>query len=464
MPSNGALNKNPSDTRAIVVMVALFTFGSALPISTINVALPTLATDLRMGAATLSWVPLIFILASVIWVLPCGRLADIHGKIRLFRSSIWLVLLSAVCAALAPNTPWLLFFRFLQGSAAAMGFVLLVSIVSSAVAMSVRGKAMGAIASAMYLGLTAGPLMAGYVVSYLNWRWTFLLHLPFMLAALTIGYFNVHSEWQNARGQAFDWKGALLYAISVSLVTVGIVGLPDVSNLLLIIIGGALLYWFIDTQKNTRYPLIRIALFKSNKRFLYSCIASIFMYAANFSALVLVSLHLQYLKGISAEQAGLILMVNPLTSAIVTPVAGAASDRFEPRSVATIGVLLTALGLALLASFTALSSVLLTIFTMIMLGIGFGFFAPVNAHAIMGSIEEQDYATGAAAHASVRLIGQLSSMAIVSVTFAVVIGRVQIVPTTYDALQTAISYCFIVATILCGPAGYYSLNRGRILS
>lgn len=464
MLSNSTSDRSNNESSAIVLVISIFTFGSALPISTINVALPDIASDLHLSARQLSWVPLIFLMASVILVLPCGRIADLYGRMKIFKLSIWFVLASAIGASLAPTAQWLLVLRFCQGCAAAVGFVLLISIISSAVEKSSRGRAFGIIASAMYFGLTAGPLIAGYVTSYLSWRATFLLHVPFMLVALIIGYRKIDSEWRIAKGERFDWIGAGVYGFGVVLFTIGALSIPANYSIVLLAFGALGLFIFTRHQLAHAHPLIKVGLFRQNKVFAYSCLASIFMYAANFSSLILVSLYLQYIKAIPAEIAGWVLMVNPLSTAFVTPFAGRAADSFEPKYVASIGITLTAIGLFLLAFVNHTSSLSIVIFAMLAMGVGFAFFAPVNAHAIMGSINEQDYATGAGAHASVRLIGQLSSMVVVSIIFTIVIGPTQISPETYPELATALRYCFSVAALACLPAYYYSINRGQILT
>ena len=459
-------DKEPSndDSAAILLLVVVFTFASALPISTINVALPGIAHDLEMSAKSISWVPLIFLLASVILVLPCGRIADLHGRMRLFRFSIWLVIVSAIAIAFAPSASWLFLLRFIQGCAAAVGFVLVITIVSSAIEKPSRGRAFGMIASAMYFGLTIGPLIAGYLTTYLSWRWTFVVHVPFMLVALIIAHNYVRSEWQIAKGESFDWLGAIIYALGVGLLTIGVLSIPHLSSAALIITGIGVLIWFTGQQRSHPQALIKVELFAHNQSFSYSCIASMLMYAANFSSLVLVSLFLQYLKDLPAESTGWILMINPLATALVTPFAGRAADRFEPKFVASIGVALTAIGLIILALVNAATPMWILIGSMLSLGVGFAFFAPVNAHAIMGSVDEKDFATGAGAHASVRLMGQLGSMTVVSMVFALVIGQVQISPEIYPQLARALRYCFILGAIVCLPAYYFSINRGRILS
>ena len=397
-------------------------------------------------------------------VLPCGRLADKYGRIRLFKASIYLVLASGVLISFAQTAAVLLLLRFVQGSAAAVGFVLIITIVSSAIEKPSRGRAFGMIASAMYFGLTAGPLIAGYLTTYLNWRWTFVVHLPFMLLALLIAQKKVHTEWRIAEYERFDWVGSAVYALGIGLVTLAVLSIPSMQSIPLVVIGIIVLIAFVRQQMNNPQALINMTLFVRNRPFTYSCLASMFMYAANFSSLVLVSLYLQYLKDLPAEIAGWVLMINPLSTALVTPFAGRAADTFEPKIVASIGVALTAAGLLVLACVSATTPMWILVATMLSLGVGFAFFAPVNAHAIMGSVQEKDFATGAGAHASVRLLGQLGSMTAVSMIFALVIGQGQINPETYPELAIALRYCFALGTIICLPAYYFSINRGRILA
>ena len=140
-------------------------------------------------------------------------------------------------------------------------------------------------------------------------------------------------------------------------------------------------------------------LFYSNRVFTMSCLASLVMYTATFANVVLVSLYLQYLKGIAPGTTGLVLMAQPLMMVVVSPAAGKLSDRLEPRIIASLGMLVTAVGLASFALLDEMSSISTVVGCLLTTGLGFSLFTSPNANAIMGAVGRGDYGRATAAMA-----------------------------------------------------------------
>ncbi len=180
--------------RRVMAMIGANAFASALLISTVNIALPAIASDLAIDATLLNWIPLIFLAASATFILPFARLADRLGRKRVFLAGIVGVIAVSILAAIAWSAEMLLAMRLLQGICAAGGFVTVISIASSALPIHVRGRGFGIIASTMYLGLTLGPLIGGFVVDHYGWLWSFLIQIPFSAFSLGIGWFRISDE------------------------------------------------------------------------------------------------------------------------------------------------------------------------------------------------------------------------------------------------------------------------------
>ena len=448
--------------RRVMAMVGANAFANALLVSTVNIALPAIATDLAIDATLLNWIPLIFLAASATFILPFARLADRLGRKRVCLAGIVGVMLASILAATASSAEILLAMRLLQGICAAGGFVTVISIVSSALPIHVRGRGFGVIASTMYLGLTVGPLLGGFVVDHYGWRWTFLIQIPFSAFALGIGWFRIRDEWFGAAYGSFDFAGAFIYGVAIFALAYGVAFLPSVAGLASIAFSLAAIAGFLALETRLKEPLINVRLFRTHLTFAYSCAAAFLMYAATFSNVVLMSLYLQYLKGMSAQVAGLVMTAQTLAIAMGAPIAGRLSDRFEPRFVASAGIALTGLGLVMLSLIGSATGLAYIVASLVVSGIGFALFAPVNANAVMSSVEPAHYGTASGAHASMRVIGQMISMIVVTLIFALVIGRVQITPASYAALGQSISLSFGVMALLCVPAGYFSFYRGNI--
>jgi len=454
--------ENISLQRAALVMVLLNAFTTPLMLSAANVALPTIAEDLKLNAVALGWIPMAFLMASAMFVLVFGRIADMVGRKRIFLIGTACVIVTSLLAATASNGTFLITARFLQGMSAAMLYATQVAIVSSVFPPKQRGHAIGLTVSTIYLGLTCGPLIGGFLIDHYGWRASFVFHIPLAFIVLLIGLFMVPDEWSADERGEFDVKGAVLYALSIVMLCLGVSTLPNATGLLLLILGLFGIWFFVKLAKQSSHPIFDVSLFEKNRVFAFSCFASFIIYTAIFANIVLISLYLQYLKGMSATIAGAIMMIQPLTMAIFSPIMGRLSDKIEPRVIASIGMAITAFGLLILALLDANSSISYLIGALIVTGFGFSLFSSPNVNAIMSAVEKQYYGSATGSLATMRILGQMTSMALVTLVFAVVIGQVKIEPSVFQSLQQAISFCFFISASLCIPGFIFSLVRGRM--
>jgi EmrB/QacA subfamily drug resistance transporter len=454
--------ENISLQRAALVMVLLNAFTTPLMLSAANVALPTIAEDLKLNAVVLGWIPMAFLMASAMFVLVFGRIADMVGRKRIFLIGTACVIVTSLFAATASNGTFLITARFLQGMSAAMLYATQVAIVSSVFPPKQRGHAIGLTVSTIYLGLTCGPLIGGFLIDHYGWRASFVFHIPLAFIVLLIGLFMVPDEWSADERGEFDVKGAVLYALSIVMLCLGVSTLPNATGLLLLILGLFGIWFFVKLAKQSSHPIFDVSLFEKNRVFAFSCFASFIIYTAIFANIVLISLYLQYLKGMSATIAGVIMMIQPLTMAVFSPIMGRLSDKIEPRVIASIGMAITAFGLLILALLDANSSISYLIGALIVTGFGFSLFSSPNVNAIMSAVEKQYYGSATGSLATMRILGQMTSMALVTLVFAVVIGQVKIEPSVFQSLQQAISFCFFISASLCIPGFIFSLVRGRM--
>ena len=448
--------------RVTLVMVLLNAFTTPLMLSSVNVALPSIAKDLSLNAVMVSWIPMAYLMASAMFVLVFGRIADMVGRKRIFLIGTSCVVISSLIAAFADNGNLLITARFLQGVSAAMLYATQVAIVSSVYPPAKRGQAIGLTISMIYLGLTIGPLIGGVAIDQFGWRASFLIHIPLAIIVLFIGSMYVKGEWLSEEKGSFDLFGALLYVFSILIICVGVSYLPKTISFISIGIALFGLVLFILFENKHKHPILNVSLFFTNRIFTFSCLASLIMYTATFANVVQVSLYLQYLKGLSATMAGMIMMCQPLTMALFSPLSGRLSDKIEPRYIATGGMLISCLGLILLSNLNSTSNIEYLIFSLVTTGLGFSLFSSPNVNAIMGSVEKRSYGSANGVVATMRIVGQMTSMVLVTLVFVLTIGSVEIVPENYAALEKAIRYTFSIAAILCASGIYFSIARGKL--
>ncbi len=448
--------------KAALVMVLLNAFTTPLMLSAANVALPAIALDLKVNAVMLSWIPMAYLMASAMFVLVFGRLADMFGRKRVFQLGTLSVILTSILAAMSNSGELLIFARFLQGMSAAMLYATQIAIVSSVFPPEKRGHAIGLTVSTIYLGLTCGPVIGGYLIDEFGWRSSFIFHIPLAMIVLLIGLLKVPGDWSADVKGNFDVQGATLYVLSILMLCLGVSTLPDTKSFIYLTVGLIGLGGFFQIEKKTDHPIFDISLFITNRIFTLSSLASFVIYTATFANVVLISLYLQYIQGMQAGVTGLVMMTQPLTMAIFSPLAGRLSDHIEPRLIASVGMALTGLGLILLSLLNTESTMVYLIGALITTGLGFGLFSSPNANAIMSTVEKRHYGSATGSLATMRILGQLSSMALVTLVFALTIGPVEINPSNYGILNIAIRIIFTTAAIFCLPGIVLSLARGKI--
>ena len=454
--------ENPMQ-RITLIMILLNAFATPVMLSAVNVAIPFIADDLSVNAVLLCWIPMAYLMASAMFVLIFGRIADMVGRKKIFLIGTTSVIVTSLIATLVDSGITLIAVRFLQGISAAMLYATQVAIISSIFPPAKRGYAIGLTVSAIYLGLTIGPLIGGYVVDLYGWRASFVVHLPLAIIALAIGILYVKDEWLSDKRGSFDLFGAILYMLSILILCFGVSYLPSALSYVLIFFSlFGFIFFFLFERKHI-HPIFDTTLFFTNRVFTFSCLASLIIYTATFANVVQINLYLQYLKGFSATAAGMIVMCQPITMAIFSPIAGRLSDKFEPKYLSTVGMGITCCGLIMLSNLEIDSALNYLIFSLIIIGFGFSLFSPPNVNAIMGSVEKRFYGSATGAMATMRIVGQMFSMVLVTLIFALIIGSVDINQENYGALEDAIRVIFTISAVLCIPGLYLSMARGNFV-
>ena len=446
----------------VLTMVWLNAFATAMILSASHVALPSIVEDLQLNVVVASWVPMLYLIASAMFVIIFGRLADMFGRKRIFLLGTLSFIITSILVAMAQNAPFLLTARFLQGISAAMLYATQIAIVSAVFPPKKRGHVIGLTVSAIYFGLTFGPVLGGVMVDLYGWRASYLIHIPLTCIVLWIGCCKVDAEWSASERGSFDIKGAILYSTAILLLCLGVASLPKLYGVIFLLLGLGVCYSFIRLEKGLSHPIFNIMLFFKNRAFAFSCYASLVIYTSTFANIFLISLYLQYCKTLSATLAGCIIMIQPFTMAVFSPWMGNLSDRIEPKKLASIGMLCTALGLLALGMLDGNTSISYLVIALMITGLGFSLFSSPNANVIMSTVEKGNYGSASSSLAVMRILGQMMSMVLVTLVFSTLIGPIQIEGSMYNKLQYAINSCFIISSILCIFGAYLSLGRGRI--
>ncbi|MCP3952238.1 MAG: MFS transporter [Desulfobacterales bacterium] len=431
-------------------------------ISSVNVALPAIQKEFNADAVQLSWIATALLLATAVVLVPAGRIADIHGRKRVFAWGLTLFTMASLFAGFAPSVGMLILARVIQGVGTAMFVTTGMAILTSIFPPQKRGRVIGIYVSAVYIGLSVGPFAGGILTQHIGWRSLFFLVTPLGILSVYLTLKYLKGEWADARGETLDVIGSVLYGISILALVYGASILPDINAVYLIAGGVLCLGIFVWHELRVKHPVVEVNLFRENRLFTFSSLAALINYSATFAVAFLLSLYLQYIKGLTAQMAGTVLMAQPIMMAVFSPLAGRWSDRIEPRKLATAGMTLTALGLLLFVFINEATPILWIVGTLVMLGFGFALFSSPNMSAIMGSVEKRFFGIASGTVATMRLLGQMTSMAIAMVVFSIFIGREEISPANYDLFLQSVQVCFTISTILCATGVFFSFSRGKL--
>lgn len=454
--------KNGSIKKAALIVAAATSFTTPFMASSINIALPSIQKEFQINAVLLSWVAASFILAAVVFLLPFGRLADLYGRKKIFTYGIIILTVSSFLSAISFSAPMLIFFRVFQGIGSAMIFATGIAILTSVFPPGERGKVLGINVTAVYTGQSMGPFFGGLLTQHFTWRSVFLIPVPLGLIIISLILWRLKGEWTGAKGEKFDFIGSVIYGLAIIMIMYGITLLPTIMSLWLILVGIICLWAFVKWETKIDNPLIETRLFSTNRVFALSSLAALINYSATFAVSFLLSLYLQYIKGLSPQGAGLILIAQPIVQALFSPFAGRLSDRIEPQIIASSGMMLTAIGLFLLTFIGQNTTLTFIIASLIMLGFGFAFFSSPNTNAIMSSVDRKFYGVASGSVGTMRLLGQMFSMGIATLLFSIYIGRVQITVEYYPVFLKSVKAAFMIFSVLCFGGIFASLARGKL--
>lgn len=447
---------------ALLLVVTATTFMGPFMVSGVNIILPAIGHEFSAGAVLLSWVANAYLLSTAVMLVPIAKIADMTGRKKIFVTGIAFFSLATVTIAMAPSIWLVIGLRALQGVGAAMISTTGIAIIAAVFPVSERGKAIGITVAAVYMGLSSGPFAAGYLSALWGWRSIFLVTFPLGLVAVYLAITMIKDEWVVARGQPLDWTGICLYGLSLVLFMTGLSRMPTSAGIVFVVFGVAAFVAFIRRESVAAYPVVEISLFRDNRGFSFSSLAALINYAATFAVAFYLSLYLQYIKAMTPQAAGLVLITQPVMMALFSPLAGRLSDRFEPAVIASLGMALCAAGLFLLAWITPATPIGYIIATLLLLGLGFALFSSPNMNAIMSSVKPSHYGLASGTVATMRLIGQMLSMAIATMFLAILVGREAITPDNHDRFLLSTRLGFATFCGLCLIGIWFSYTRGKI--
>jgi len=408
--------------RLIFGALMLVLFLAALDQTIVATALPTIVGDLG-GVSQLSWVVTAYLLASTVAGPLYGKLGDMYGRKGVLQFAIVIFLLGSALSGISQNMPELIAFRALQGLGGGGLMVLTIAGVGDIVAPRDRGRYQGLFGAVFGVATVIGPLLGGFLVDSLSWRWIFYVNVPIGLVALAIitTRFRAQAEQVSRR---IDYVGAALLAGGLSAIvlytSLGGTTYPWGSALmiLLVVIGVLLLGAFALAEARAKEPILPLPLFR-NRVFSVASALSFIVGMGLFGAVTYLPLYLQEVKGHSPTVSG--LLMTPMMAGVVITSIGSGQliskfGRYKPFPIA--GTAIAAVGLFLLSRLQVDTSPLIASAYMLVLGLGLGFLMQVLILAAQNAVDYKDLGVASSAPTLFRLMGGSIGVAIFGAVFA----------------------------------------------
>ena len=443
--------------RDLLILGILVSFLTPFVRSSINLALPALSIEFDLSAVFLTGISTIYLLVNAILYIPFGRIGDIYGRRRIFQYGLIIFTVSSFISAFSVSGEMFLFFRIFQAIGNAMIFANLNAMISSAFPENERGKAFGLTSMSVFAGLILGPILGGVITEIVGWRTLFYFDtLVGIIAAYAITRFK--HDWIDSEGEKLDIVGSFLLGISLIAILYGFSDFTSKYSLFLTIGGIIGLSLFYLVEKRVDFPLINLSLFKS-KRFTFGNITAFINYAAFVSVGFILTLYLQYLKGYSPITAGLIVSIQSIMMILVSPFAGRLSDKIDPGSVSTAGMVLTTMGVALMTLINFENALYLGGFSLIIFGAGIGLFYSSNTKMVMSAVDKKYFGVASATLSDMRSMGQIFGMGIVMIFISSILGNAQIMPSNYPELIISLRFSLVAIAVLSAIGIFTSIFK-----
>ncbi|NPV28900.1 MAG: MFS transporter [Firmicutes bacterium] len=404
----------------ILASIAFGTFISVVNNSIVNVALPTISRVMGLDLKVLQWVILVFLLTVSATLLVAGRLADLVGRKRIYTGGFLVLISGSLICGLAPGFFILLVGRVIQAFGAAMPMANGMAITAATFPPEERGRALGIVGSVVAIGALLGPVLGGFLVDILGWRWVFLINLPLGTLAFFTALGLLPQDRPARRGEGFDYPGALLFAGAIIMLLLGLsgAGTPPVRwGLFLagVIVAATFIWW----ERRQPHPLLDLELFRL-PLFSTSLAAAFLSFLSMSGMMLLTPFYLEEVLGYPPYQVGLLMSPYPLMMAAVAPVSGWLSDRWGPVGLTTGGLFLNILALLSLSFMGERASYLEIALRLVVLGVGMGMFQSPNNSTVMGSVPFQKLGVAGGMNALVRNIGMTVGTAVVVMLFSTI--------------------------------------------
>ncbi len=456
--------------------VAIGVFMATMDASIVNISLPKISLYFHVPLnGMVEWVIIAYLVVVASMLLTLGRLSDMIGCKALWVTGLGVFTVGSVMCGAASSLPFLVVSRAFQGIGGAMTMAVSPAMTTRAFPARERGRALGMVAAVVAVGTSAGPALGGLITEALTWRWIFYVNVPIGIVGM-VAAFRFLSEPISLGGakKRFDPIGATLLSAGMTLLMLAMSFGQEAGWTSPVIIGAfaavaVLLVIFVLVEKHVAHPIVDLSIFR-NRLLSAALVSSFLSFLSLFAVMFLMPFYLEELLSFPPGHAGMVLTAVPLTISLVAPVSGWLSDRFGSRVLSSLGLAVASTGLFFLSTLTQQKSLFSIVWPLVLAGLGQALFQSPNNNAIMSSVPPNRIGLASGFLATVRVLGQGSSVALAGAIFTSLGGAragSMLIRNTgrYSAsLENTFIHAFHVAMLTCmiiaGLGVFTSLARG----
>ncbi|MGD0726722.1 MAG: MFS transporter [Spirochaetia bacterium] len=470
---NNALPGPRTHKYVILVIVLIGVLMSVLDGIVVSIALPTITGAFNVDISASQWTITAYLVTLTSLLLFFGRIAEFTGRALLFTAGLAVFTLASLACGLSSTFAELVAFRVLQGVGGAMVFSISGAILFLAFPKQERGRAMGYLGSTVAIGSILGPVLGGFLVDTLGWRYIFLINLPIgvVLVACSLLFLRTHEE--RARSFHMDWIGAATLAGALFFLLLFLSRLEQVagSPQLAALCGGLFVACsaaFLLRESRCERPLLDLGIFRI-RAFLVPVLAMMLFFVSSFMINVVGPFYFQGVMGLRPTQVGLLFLVVPLVMVVASPVAGWLYDMRHWRHYGMVGMAVVALcyfALGIMARSWINIAAMAGVF--VLLGVGSALFQSPNSTEVMNSLPRSQTAIASSVSAAVRNLGMTLGVALASLLLPLLLrlsgSTASVLQAEKGLLAASVGDIMIVSGILCLLAmAILSCNRPAAL-
>lgn len=401
----------------VLLSTSLGSFIAPFTSSVISFSVPEIGHAFTASFTLMVWVPMAYLIALPSLMILFGKISDIFGRSKFYFMGLTIFGVGAVLASFSPGIYFLIFSTLIMGIGGSLLSVNSTAIVSTVYPPESRGGALGINAMSVYLGLTSGPVLSGVLIDYFGWHFLFYLIATLSFASLIPVYAFLMNLDIPTKKATIDYGGFTLFLFSI-LSIVLYLSFSEIygwiSTIYLLFAGLVLLVIFVFYERGREHPILDLSLFTRNRTFSAANFTAFLNYISTFAIVLVFSIYFSVIAGLSPTKSGLILTVEPVFMVIFSPISGRLSDRFGSRGLASLGMLIISAAFFSISLGIGKISPEEMIWPLAAIGVGFGLFSAPNTNSVMGSVDRKDSGTASGTLGTMRFVGQLMSLALMS--------------------------------------------------